>query len=388
MQTLSAKADTVLAEVDKLIERQQRRGQRRGAQHRRVLQGAERQLLRRQFGAGGRRRARQEDRPAGRPAAGLSDDVDKLVKAVDPAKVSGIVGDVKSLTGRSPTTRRRSIRRSPDAAALAKRLNDTAGKLDSALADFDNLVKAVDTKKIATFVDGADALGQTLQRASGRHRRDGEERDRADRQAQRFRRQDRRLMTSLQGFVGSPDLKGPLGELGDAARSVRQLADNLDVRTKDIAAGISHFSLDRLARIRGAGDRRPPHDQRPRPRDPQFRAQPQRGALRRQAEPARISRREVMSAAATRTPSSRSRRRAAARRRWRSRLPLAACGGAPLDTYELNAAKPAPARPLGARVRIGEPSPRSTSTATASWCAPAHSKWRRWRGRNGPIACR
>lgn len=36
-------------------------------------------------------------------------------------------------------------------------------------------------------------------------------------------------------------------------------------------------------------------------------------------------------------------------------LPLAACGGAPLDTYDLNAAKPAPARALGARVRVAEP---------------------------------
>jgi len=36
-------------------------------------------------------------------------------------------------------------------------------------------------------------------------------------------------------------------------------------------------------------------------------------------------------------------------------LPLAACGGAPLDTYELNAAKPPPARPIGARVRVAEP---------------------------------
>jgi cholesterol transport system auxiliary component len=36
-------------------------------------------------------------------------------------------------------------------------------------------------------------------------------------------------------------------------------------------------------------------------------------------------------------------------------LPLAACGGAPLDTYELNAAKPPPAHQLGARVRVAEP---------------------------------
>jgi cholesterol transport system auxiliary component len=38
-------------------------------------------------------------------------------------------------------------------------------------------------------------------------------------------------------------------------------------------------------------------------------------------------------------------------------LPLVACGGAPLDTYELNAAKPAPApaHALSAHVRVAEP---------------------------------
>jgi cholesterol transport system auxiliary component len=36
-------------------------------------------------------------------------------------------------------------------------------------------------------------------------------------------------------------------------------------------------------------------------------------------------------------------------------LPLAACGGAPLDTYDLNAARPAPAHAFGARVRVAEP---------------------------------
>lgn len=36
-------------------------------------------------------------------------------------------------------------------------------------------------------------------------------------------------------------------------------------------------------------------------------------------------------------------------------LPLAACGGAALDTYDLNASKPPPARALSARVRVAEP---------------------------------
>jgi cholesterol transport system auxiliary component len=36
-------------------------------------------------------------------------------------------------------------------------------------------------------------------------------------------------------------------------------------------------------------------------------------------------------------------------------LPLAACGGAPLDTYDLDAARPAPTHALAARVRVAEP---------------------------------
>jgi len=36
-------------------------------------------------------------------------------------------------------------------------------------------------------------------------------------------------------------------------------------------------------------------------------------------------------------------------------LPLAACGGAPLATYDLNAARPPAARPFAARVRVAEP---------------------------------
>ena len=34
---------------------------------------------------------------------------------------------------------------------------------------------------------------------------------------------------------------------------------------------------------------------------------------------------------------------------------LGACAGSPVDTFDLNAAKPAPARPLRAQLRIGEP---------------------------------
>lgn len=49
-------------------------------------------------------------------------------------------------------------------------------------------------------------------------------------------------VTDFLGKSGSGDGKGTLAEIGEAARSIRRLADNLDVRTKEIAANINRFA--------------------------------------------------------------------------------------------------------------------------------------------------
>ena len=176
----------------------------------------------------------------------LSDHVDKLVEAVDPDKVRRVVTNVETFTGALADNKASIDSLLSDSAALAKRLNGTSARLDSALADFDSLVKSVDTKKIANFVDGADALGQvvrenkdnidrTLKNASELAAKLNKSADKID-----------SLMASLQGFVGSPELKGPLAEVGDAARSVRQLADDLNARTKEISVGLTRFSSSGL----------------------------------------------------------------------------------------------------------------------------------------------
>ncbi|THD49438.1 MAG: MCE family protein [Bradyrhizobium sp.] len=176
----------------------------------------------------------------------LSDDVDHLVKAVDPDKIRSIVGDAQTVADQIAQNKAAIASTLTDTAALAKRLNDAAGKLDGALGDFDSLVKAVDTGKLANFVDGANTLGTTIKQDQSQI--DATIKNAADLTAKLNHSADKidGLMTALQGFVGSPDLKGPLTEIGDAARSVHQLADDLDARTKDIAAGINHFAVNGL----------------------------------------------------------------------------------------------------------------------------------------------
>jgi phospholipid/cholesterol/gamma-HCH transport system substrate-binding protein len=130
--------------------------------------------------------------------------------------------------------------------AFSKALGENAPGIKSAMADFDTLLKSVDGRKVASFLDGADSLGQTLRDNKG-------EIDRMLKNASELAGKLNQsadkidpLITSLQGFVGSGDVKGPLGEVSDAARSVRQLADDLDVRMKEIAVGLNHFSSSGL----------------------------------------------------------------------------------------------------------------------------------------------
>ncbi len=176
----------------------------------------------------------------------VSDDVDKLIRAVDPDKVRSVVANVDAFTSDLANNKASIDSVLTDAAALAKRLNGTSAQLDSALTDFDSLVKSVDTKKVANFVDGADALGQTLRDNKGNIDRMLKNASELSAKLNESADKIDSLMVSLQGFVGSPDLKGPLGEVGDAARSVRQLADDLNVRTKDIAVGLNRFSSSGL----------------------------------------------------------------------------------------------------------------------------------------------
>jgi phospholipid/cholesterol/gamma-HCH transport system substrate-binding protein len=172
----------------------------------------------------------------------LSADADKLVGAVDPAKVKRVVSDVTTFTGALADSGPQMQALFTDAATLAKHLNETSSKLDAALTDVDGLVKAVDTKKIANVVDGANVLGEALRQNKGNI--DLMLKDAAEITVKLDSSADKidGLMTSVQGFVGSGDAKGPLTEVSEAARSIRLLADDLNVRTKEIAAGLIHFT--------------------------------------------------------------------------------------------------------------------------------------------------
>ena len=172
----------------------------------------------------------------------LSDDADKVIKAVDADKVRDLLDNAQTFSkalaasgGNFQTVMR-------DGAAFVSKLNDTSKQLDTAIADIDNIVKAVDPHKVSGIVDSISDVAttvrgnrgnidQTLKNATEMMAKLNQSADKVD-----------GLMTSLQGFVGAPGTKGALQQVSEAAQSIKRLSDDVDVRVKEISVGLNRFS--------------------------------------------------------------------------------------------------------------------------------------------------
>ena len=172
----------------------------------------------------------------------LSEDADRLVTSVDPDKIRDIVGNAQIFS--------QSLQQSSDnfqilirdGASLATRLNDTSRRLDTALIDVDNIFNAVDPKKISGMVNSASDVVETVHQNRGNI--DNTLKNFAEMAAKLNDSADKvdGVLTSAQSFLGSPGTKGAVDRVSEAAESVKKLADDVDVRVKEIAVGLNRFS--------------------------------------------------------------------------------------------------------------------------------------------------
>src|SRR5208283_2320837 len=172
----------------------------------------------------------------------LSEDADKLVKAIDTQKVSGVVDNVHTFStalAKSSNDYQTLMR---DGATLVTRLNDTSKQLNAALADAESVLKAVDPQKVSGIVDSVSDVATTVRQNRGNI--DAAIKNATEITAKLNDSADKidGLITSAQSFLGSPGTKGALSQIGDAAQSVKKLADDADARLKEISAGLSRFS--------------------------------------------------------------------------------------------------------------------------------------------------
>src|SRR5208337_3969879 len=100
-------------------------------------------------------------------AQALSQDADTLIKSIDAAKVNDVIANAQTFSRALANSSGNTEAVLRDGAAFLKKLNDTSGKLDSAIADLDAIVKAVDPDKVAHIVSSASDVADTVRQNRG-----------------------------------------------------------------------------------------------------------------------------------------------------------------------------------------------------------------------------
>jgi len=173
---------------------------------------------------------------------GLSQDADQVVKAVDPDRIHTLVDNAQTFSQALADSSDNVKALARDGAVLAGHLNDSAGRLDTALIDADSLLKAVDSQKIASIVNSANEVVETVHQNRGNI--DATLKNFSEMSAKLNQSADKvdGVLTSAQSFLGSPGTKGAVDRISEAAMSVKKLADDVDARVKDISTGLSRFT--------------------------------------------------------------------------------------------------------------------------------------------------
>ena len=138
--------------------------------------------------------------------------------SVDPATVHGVADNVATFTATLSRNQGNIDTILSGAANLAKDLEGAPAKLEAALDNFSNLTKASTARRSAASIDNVDRFAQTL--ADNRGNVDRTLKNASELAAKLDNSADKLdgLIRSIQNFVGSPETKGALTEVGDAAQ--------------------------------------------------------------------------------------------------------------------------------------------------------------------------
>jgi phospholipid/cholesterol/gamma-HCH transport system substrate-binding protein len=106
-------------------------------------------------------------------------------------------------------------------ADVGKTIKPLTGKLETLTTDVDAVVKAINPNEVKATVANVASMSAKLNAAA----------DKVD-----------GVLTNLNGFLATGDSKGAFGEIAEAAKSIRKVADDFDGRLKEIAANVNRFA--------------------------------------------------------------------------------------------------------------------------------------------------
>lgn len=173
------------------------------------------------------------------------DQAEALVKAVDVASVTKTVENVTKFTEALGDSKENVTKLLSDSAELARSLNASATKLDSALEEVTRVAKSIDSAKLGSTLEGAqkfaDALGRNADSVDSTIKEIARIADKVGQAANRLDN----VMAGAENFLGGGQdgqTAGMMKEITEAAKAIRVLAANLDKRTVEITAGINRFT--------------------------------------------------------------------------------------------------------------------------------------------------
>jgi phospholipid/cholesterol/gamma-HCH transport system substrate-binding protein len=158
-----------------------------------------------------------------RIAARADDVLDKVNRALD-ANVASVNNTLKNaeVFSKALADNADGVRDFLAATAdVGKAIKPLAAKLETLTADADGIVKAIDPEKVKLIVAQVSEISTKLNAVAGKLDT---------------------TFTNLNGFLATDDNKGMVAEISDAAKSIKKLADNLDIRTKEITTGVVRFT--------------------------------------------------------------------------------------------------------------------------------------------------
>lgn len=172
-------------------------------------------------------------------------DLQALMRAVEPQRVTRVVENVEAFTQNLAENRENISVLLRDSASLATRLNDSSLKFDMALDNVNRIAGAVDNERVRRVVEGAERFANVLDQRSGDVdkiiRESASITEKLNRSADRIDG----VLAAAEEFLGSAagqEGKDTFAEIREAAKSIRVLADNLDQRTAEITTGINRFT--------------------------------------------------------------------------------------------------------------------------------------------------
>jgi phospholipid/cholesterol/gamma-HCH transport system substrate-binding protein len=190
----------------------------------------------------------------------LSGTADELLRAVDARSVNRAIGNVESFTQALAENRRNIDGILGDGAVLARRLSDSTAKLDSALVEIERLAKAVDATKVGRTIDNIDRFATLIGNSTAVVDKAVNDISSITETLRNAAPKVDQVLTAASNFLGANQGEGKsaFGDIGEAARSFRTLADNLNGRVAgftDMASAIEKLakSLDGRAREITAG---------------------------------------------------------------------------------------------------------------------------------------